>query len=161
MSKRLALIVVTLAMAALPTVAGDTSQWRRVQRLRAGTRISIDLTDQRRVEGRFMRASETDLTYEASRETTVSRDTVVRISRRPRLSRKMRTLLGAAIGLAGGAIVNATLGAHFSNEGRDITAITLASGAAVGAGIGAITGGGYKTIYRSSTTAPASAAGKQ
>ncbi|MGB9458156.1 MAG: hypothetical protein WCB12_19045 [Bryobacteraceae bacterium] len=89
----------------------------------------------------------------------MSRETVVRVYRRPRLSRKMRTLLGAAVGLAGGAIVNGTLGAHFSNEGRDITGITLGSGAAVGAGIGAITGGGDKTIYQSSTTA--SATGKR
>src|ERR1017187_8110164 len=137
-----------LAMAASPAVAGDTSQWSRVQRLHAGTRIAIDLSDQRRVEGRFARASETELTYEASREITVSRDTVIRVDRGPRLSRVMRTLLGAAIGLGGGAILNATLGARFSNEGRDITAITLGGGAAIGAGIGAITGGGYKTIYR-------------
>jgi len=49
----------------------------------------------------------------------------------------VRTLLGAAIGLGGGAIVNATLGARFANEGgtspRDI-----GGGVAIGAGIGAI-----------------------
>lgn len=150
MSKRLVVMVGALTMAALPAVAGDTSQWSRVQRLHAGTRIAIDLSDQRRVEGRFAGASETGLTYQASREITVDRDTVIRVRRGPRLSRAMRTLLGAAIGLGGGAIVNATLGARLSNEGRDITAITLGSGAAAGAGIGAITGGGYKTIYQRS-----------
>jgi len=135
-------------MAVLPALAGDTSQWSRVQRLHAGTRIKIDLADQRRVEGRFARASETDLTYQGLREITVRRDDVVRVFRGPLLSRAMRTLLGAAIGLGGGAIVNATLGRYFSNEGHDITAVTLGAGAAAGAGIGAITGGGYKTIYQ-------------
>jgi hypothetical protein len=68
----------------------------------------------------------------------------------------MRTLLGAAIGLGGGAIVNATLGARFANEGRDITAVTLGGGAAIGAGIGAISGrGGNKLIYQRATPAAA------
>jgi|CZKN01.1.fsa_nt_gi hypothetical protein len=145
--KPIALIVGALAMAVLPGVAGDAGQWNRVRRLHAGTRIAIDLSDQRRVEGRFARASEADLTYQASREITVSRADIIRVSRRPRLSRTVRTLLGAAIGLGGGAIVNATLGARFANEGRDITAVTLGGGVAIGAGIGAITGSGYKIIY--------------
>ncbi len=154
--KRVALIVSALALAVLPAVAGDTSQWSLVRQLRTGSRIAIDLADQRRVEGRFTRASEADLTYQAYREITVSRDDVIRIYRRPRLSRTMRALLGAAIGLGGGAIVNATLGARFANEGRDITVVTLGGGAAIGAGIGAITGrGGNKLIYRRSTPAAA------
>src|ERR1039458_867848 len=97
--KPIALIVGALAMAVLPGVAGDAGQWNRVRRLHAGTRIAIDLSDQRRVEGRFARASEADLTYQASREITVSLADIIRVSRRPRLSRTVRTLLGAAIGL--------------------------------------------------------------
>jgi len=155
--KRIALIVGALAMAVLPGVAGDAGQWNRVWRLHAGTRIAIDLSDQRRVEGRFARASEADLTYQASREFTVRRADIIRVSRRPRLSRTVRTLLGAAIGLGGGAIVNATLGARFANEGRDITAVTLGGGVAIGAGIGAITGSGYKIIYQHSTPPAATA----
>ncbi len=155
--KPIALIVGALAMAVLPTVAGDAGQWNRVRRLHAGTRVAIDLSDQRRVEGRFARASEADLTYQASREITVSRDDIIRVSRRPRLSRTVRTLLGAAIGLGGGAIVNATLGARFANEGRDITAVTLGGGVAIGAGIGAIAGSGYKIIYQRSTPPAATA----
>ena len=155
--KRIALIVGALAMAVLPGVAGDAGQWNRVRRLHAGTRIAIDLSDQRRVEGRFARASEADLTYQASREFTVRRADIIRVSRRPRLSRTVRTLLGAAIGLGGGAIVNATLGARFANEGRDITAVTLGGGVAIGAGIGAITGSGYKIIYQHSTPPAATA----
>ena len=152
--KRVALIVSALALAMSPAVAGDTSQWGTVRRLHAGSRIAIDLADQRRVEGRFTRASEADLTYQTYRVITVSRDDVIRVYRKPRLSRTMRTLLGAGIGLGGGAILNATLGARFANEGRDITAVTLGGGAAFGAGIGAISGrGGNKLIYLRSTAA--------
>ena len=68
--KRVALIVSALALAVLPAVAGDTSQWSLVRQLRTGSRIAIDLADQRRVEGRFTRASEADLTYQAYREIT-------------------------------------------------------------------------------------------
>jgi hypothetical protein len=109
--------------------------------------IAVDLSDQRHVECRFVRATEIDFTYETSREITVSRDSVVAVYQAPRLRRWMRTLLGAAIGLGGGAIVNGTLGRYFHNEGHDITAVTLGSGAAAGAAIGALTGGGYKTVY--------------
>jgi hypothetical protein len=128
-----------------------------VRRIHAGIRIAIDLSDQRRVEGGLARVSESDLTYQASREITVSRDDIIRVSRRPRLSRTARALLGVAIGLVGGAIVNATLGARFANEGRDITAVTLGGGVAIGAGIGAITGSGYKIIYQHSTPPAATA----
>jgi hypothetical protein len=155
--KQFALILGALATVVLPAIAGNAGPWSRVRGLHAGTRIAIELSDQRRVEGRFTRASDTSLTYEAIREITVSRDDVVRVSRRPRLSRAMRTLLGAAIGLGGGAIVNATLGARFQNEGRDLTAVTLGGGVAIGAGIGAATGSGYKIIYQHSmppVTAP-------
>ena len=85
------------------------------------------------------------------------RDDVVRVRRRPRLSRTMRTVLGTAIGLGAGAIVNSTLGRYFSNEGRDITAVTLGAGAGVGAAIGAATGGGYRTVYQRATPASAGA----
>jgi hypothetical protein len=155
--KRIALIVGALAIAVLPGVAGDAGQWTRVRRIHAGIRIAIDLSDQRRVEGGLARVSESDLTYQASREITVSRDDIIRVSRRPRLSRTARALLGVAIGLVGGAIVNATLGARFANEGRDITAVTLGGGVAIGAGIGAITGSGYKIIYQHSTPPAATA----
>jgi len=138
--KSLAGMAGVLAMAVATAVAADAGQWSRVLGLRAGTRITIDLADQRRVEGRAVRASEVDLTYQALREVTVARDDVVCVRKGPRLSRAMSTLLGAAIGLGGGAIVNATLGRYFSNEGHDITAATLGAGAAAGAGIGAITG---------------------
>ena len=54
---------------------------------------------------------------------------------------------GRGLGLVAGAIINATAGERFRNEGGDITAGALVGGAAVGAGIGALSGG-YKTVYQ-------------
>jgi hypothetical protein len=141
-------LVAALSLAALPAVGGDLDGWSRVQRLHAGRMIAIDVSDQRHRECRFVSASEAELTCEASARITVGKDSVVVVSEAPRLSRAMRTLLGAAIGLGGGAIVNATLGRYFSNEGHDVTAVTLGSGTGAGAVIGAVSGGRYKTIYR-------------
>jgi len=142
-------LMIGLAMPALHSAnAADLSKWSRVRHLQAGTRIAIDLADQRRVEGRFARASDSDVTYTALREITISRNDVVRVSRKPRLNRAVRMLIGAAIGLGAGAIVNGTLGAELHNEGRDISAATLGGGAAIGAILGAVSSRrGYTTIY--------------
>ena len=159
----LATTVAILSLAALPAAGKDAGDWSRVQGLHAGSRIEVDLADQRHVDCRFVRASDTDLTYETSREITVSRESVVRVSRAPRLNRAARTLIGAAIGLGGGAIVNATVGRYFRNEGHDITAAALGSGAAAGAVFGALSGGGYnyKTIYRRPAAAQPSTTGSK
>jgi len=154
---RLAAAVAVLSLASVPAAGKDDGDWSRVRELHAGRMIQVDLEGPRRVECKFVRASDTDLIYETSREITVSRESVVRVARAPRLSRAVRTLLGAAIGLGGGLIVNSTLGRYFKNEGHDITAPTLGSGAAAGAAIGALTGGGFETIYRRPAAQPSSA----
>jgi hypothetical protein len=153
----LATAAAMLSLAVLPAAGKDAGDWSRVQALRAGRRIEVDLADQRHVDCRFVRASDTDLTYQTSREITVSRESVVRVSGAPRLNRAARTLIGAAIGLGGSEIVNATVGRYFHNEGHDITVPTLGSGAAAGAVIGALTGGGYETIYRRPAAQPSTA----
>jgi len=139
---------VLLIAFAWPGLAADTSQWTNVQGLRAGDRIGIIQSDQKRIDGRFQSGTETGITLDADREITVPKENVVRVYRRARVSRPMRALIGGAIGLAGGAIVNATAGERFRNEGGDITAGALLGGSGIGAGIGAVTGGGYQTVYQ-------------
>ena len=150
--KWIAFAMVALA-AASPVAGRDTTQWSRVLRLHPGTKVALDLADGRRIFGTFERASQSDLTCQCAGEITVKRDDVVRVGRKPRLNRAVRTLLGAAIGLGFGAIVNATLGAELHNEGRDITAATLGGGAAIGAGLGALSAPrGFQTVYQRSAT---------
>ena len=136
--------------------AADDSEWTVVESLRPGDRIGIIQSNQKRVEGEFRNATETGVTIQADRDITVGKDDVVRIYRRPHVSRSMRALIGAAVGLASGAVVNATAGERFRNEGGDITAGALLGGAGIGAGIGAVTGGGYHTVYRKTLSAAGS-----
>ena len=143
-----ALIAMTLTMAAI-AMAAESENWARVQALREGDRIGVIRTDQKRFEGVFAGATETSLAIGGGPQVTVWKDDVVRIYRRPRVGRFTRTLIGAAIGVAAGAAVNATLGERLRNEGVNVeAAAAYAGGAAVGAGIGALTAGGYETVYR-------------
>lgn len=99
----------------------------------------------KRLEGRFEGAMETSITIDGA---AVARDNVVRVYQRPRVNRLGRTLIGAGVGLIAGVIIDSTLGMLFTNEGGDITAVAIGGGAAIGGGIGALSGGGYHTVYR-------------
>jgi hypothetical protein len=82
----------------------------------------------------------------------VSKENVVRVYRRPRATRGIRALIGGAIGAIAGIVLTGTVGERFRNEGLDVPAgAWIAGGAAISAGIGALTGGGYETIYQRST----------
>jgi len=78
--KPIALIVGALAMAVLPGVAETPANGTAWRRLHAGTRIAIDLPikDASKVDLRAPRKR--NLTYQASREITVSRADIIRVS---------------------------------------------------------------------------------
>src|SRR5581483_1098979 len=108
-------------------------------------------SDQKRVEGRFERVTESGITLRTDQELTVTQENVIRVYRKPRANRKIRAAVGAAIGAVAGAILSATAGERFRNEGQDVSAAAwIGGGAAIGAGIGALTGGGYRTVYQRS-----------
>jgi hypothetical protein len=102
--------------------------------------------DMKRVEGRFDSGTDDTIVVDG---VTLTKDRVVRVYRRPKLNRGVRAVIGAGIGLAGGAVVDGTFGQYLRNEGHgpDAGIITGLSGAA-GAGVGAASGGGYKTVYQ-------------
>jgi len=129
----------------IPALAADSSDWTHVQSLHRGARIGVIQSDMKRVEGRFEGATATSITIDGA---AVPKDNVMRVYQRARVNRLARTLIGAGAGLAGGAIVNATASERFRNEGSDITAGAIGGGVAIGAGIGALSGGGYHTVYR-------------
>ena len=145
----MSLRTLVILLACLPAFAADTAQWANLRELKKGERIGIVQADMKRIEGRFDSASDATLTIVSDQAVTLSKDQVVRVYRRPRLNRIARTLLGAGIGAAGGGVVDGTFGAYLRNEshGPDPGAITGLS-AAAGAGIGAATGGGYRTVYQ-------------
>ena len=140
-----AALVVAIASAAVAWPA-DTGQWTGVRELRPGDRIGVIQSDQKRFEGTFQNATDLSITLQAGQDISVARDDVIRIH--PRACVANHASVDGGIGLAAGAIVNATAGERFRNEGGDITPGALLGGAGIGAGIGAATGGGYQTIYQ-------------
>ena len=68
--------------------------------------------------------------------------------RKPRAKRAVRAVVGAGIGAVAGAILTSTAGQRFRNEGQDVPSGAWIVGCSgIGAGIGALTGGGYQTLY--------------
>ena len=133
-----------------PAFSDDDRSWTNLGQLRPEERIGVIQSDQKRFEGRFAGFSDSGISIRADQVTTVPKENVIRVYRRPRAGRALRIGVGAAIGLAAGAVLNATVGQRFRNEGKDIAGALIGGGAAIGAGIGALSGGGNRTIYRRS-----------
>src|SRR4051812_45346795 len=147
--RRLPIAIILAAALAIPAVARDESQWSALTTLKPGARIGIIQADLKRIEGRFENFTDSTLTLRADREIIVPKESVVRVYRRPRTRRSIRAVAGGAIGAIAGAVLTGTVGDRFRNEGQDVPAgAWIAGGAAIGAGVGALTGGGYRTVYR-------------
>lgn len=142
-------LAAALLLAAQAGLAQDSSQWSSVQALRKGDRVGVIEANQKRVEGRFDSATESRITLQADQIVSVEKADVVRVYQPPKHSRLFGTILGGAIGVAGGAGMDATFGQYYRNEtsGPAIGVITAIGGGA-GAGIGAAVSGHYKTVYR-------------
>jgi hypothetical protein len=136
------------AVIAVPIFAADSSAWTNLGTLKPGTRIGIVQADMKRVEGSFEGFTDSGISVRTDRDVTLRKEDVVRVYRRPRVSRPVRAAVGAAIGAAGGAILNNTAGARFRNEGQDVAGAFVGGGVGIGAAIGALSGGGYQTVYR-------------
>jgi hypothetical protein len=128
--------------------AADEGNWNNLAQLKRGDRIGVIGSDMKRTEGRFVSFEEGGLSIETDQPVTIAKDRVVRVYRRARTNRVWRTAIGAGIGVAAGAVLNATIGERFRNEGQDVAGALIASGAGVGAGLGALSGGGNVTVYR-------------
>ncbi len=125
------------------------AQWTNVQALRKGDRVGVIQSNQKRVEGTFDSATADRITLQADQQITVEKSDVVRVYRPARHSRVFGLVVGGAIGVAGGAVVDGTVGQYLRNEHPGpAQGVITAIGGGAGAGIGAAVTGGYRTVYR-------------
>ena len=152
MDSRRMTALILLGLALLPGLSGAAaSDWATLQALKPGQMIGIIQSDQKRVEGPLEQVTESAITLRTGGEVTVPKENVIRVYRKPRANRLLRVAIGAAIGVAAGAILSGTAGERFRNEGQDVPAAAwIGGGAGMGAGVGALTGGGYQTLYQRS-----------
>jgi hypothetical protein len=136
-------------------LAADQAQWDDLRELRRGQRIGVVQSDLSNVEGRFEAFSDSTISLRADRDITLPKENVVRVYRRPRVGRGIRAIIGGAIGIIAGIILTETVGGRYRNEGEDVPAgLWIAGEAGVGAAVGALSGGGYTTIYQRSAAPP-------
>jgi hypothetical protein len=145
-----AAVILSVIMTA-PAYAQDDRNWTNLGTLKSGDRICVIQSDAQRVEGLFVEFSDSGISIRTGQATVIARDRVVRVYRQPRTRRSLRAVVAAAIGVAAGVMLSSTVGQRFRNEGQDNPAAAwIAGGAALGAGVGALTGGGSRTVYRRS-----------
>src|SRR6476646_11712003 len=145
--RQIALILA--AALAGPALAAGNSSWMKLSALKPGMRIGSIQSDMKRVEGLFEGFTESGISLRTDREITLRKEDVVRVYRRPRVNRPIRIAAGAAIGAVGGVILSRTAGTRFRNEGQDISdGAFIGGGVGIGAAIGALSGGGYQTVYQ-------------
>jgi len=134
---------------AAPAATRDDADWNNLKTLKPGQRIGVIQADGKRTEGAFAGFSDVAITIRTDTDVALPKDSVARVYRKPRLNRAIRTALGAGIGVAFGAVLNGTIGQYLRNEAHDTSpALWIGAGAAVGAGIGAASGGSDRTVYR-------------
>lgn len=139
---------ILLAIIALPAIAQNQPTWENLATLKLGNRIGIIQSDMRWVEGQFAGFSDSGISIRADQPITIRKAKVILVYRCPRARRSLRVVIGAAIGVGAGVLLNGTVGQRFRNEGQDVPASAWISGsAAVGAGVGALTGGTFQTVY--------------
>ena len=141
-----------------PAFAADPNQWTNLQSLRRGDHIRIVRTDQSSLDGQFDNVNDTGITIETAGPTKLAKEDVVRVSVRKGMSRRKRTLIGAGIGLGVGGAIAAGVGTHSNDEGwfggvagGFVTVIAVGGGCLIGTLVGAFSGGGYKTVYRTAS----------
>lgn len=141
--------LVLAAIIGAPSLAQGDQSWDNLRTLKPGERIGIVQSDLKRLEGRFAGFSDSGISIRIDQTATVAKSDVIRVYRRPRTRRGLRAVIGAAIGVAAGAVLTRTAGDRFRNEGQNVTAgVWIAGAAGIGAGIGALSGGGYRTVYQ-------------
>jgi hypothetical protein len=142
-------VAIFLLAAALAAPAFSQDDWNSLRSLKPGQRIGVVQADGKVLRGTFASFSDPALSIRTDQVIVVPKDSVIRVYRRPRIGRGVRVVIGTGIGVAGGAALNATIGQYLRNEAHGTSpAVWIGAGAAIGAGLGALSGGGEQVVYR-------------
>lgn len=113
------------------------SDWKTVEQLPAGSKLRIALDDGARINGLVAAATDQALRLQAGRE--IPRASVRQIWDRAKSHRRRNALIGAAIGVGAGAILDATVGTYARNESRpEVRTGLYVYSIGISAGIGAL-----------------------
>jgi hypothetical protein len=148
------LIVAALLGAQLPTAFAQTSQppggnWSAVQAMATDERLIVRQKDGKRIEGKMIEASETNLTLSRNNKVVnISRDSIQQIQHvRGKAAKTKWALIGAGIGGAAGAGIGAAKASSIIDDGE----IYVLAGAVIGAGAGAVGGALFGASRRQRT----------
>lgn len=149
----------TTLQSALAQSAPDC--WDNLRQFPEGQKIEVIDMELRSVNGSFTGFTEEAISLRSdSNDISIKRTQVFRVTSHEASHRGRNTLIGLAIGAAGGAAVGAIGGSRYHEEGETgvFMLVGIPIGAGIGAGVGAVMPSGHKTIYRAKervrTTAP-------
>ena len=153
------LLIILLAGAPWLSVAQSSeASWDNLKQLRVGQKIEVVDMKLKSLQGDFTGYSDQEVRLRlGSDEVSVPRAQVLSVKDRERSHRRRNTLLGLAIGAAGGLAVGAIRGATYHEEGETPVFVLVWTpiGAGIGAGVGAaLPAGGRVTVYRASARTP-------
>jgi hypothetical protein len=147
-------VALLLLLATLPVglfAKVERGSWKEVEGLTKGASIKVGLAGDKVLTGSFSGVSADSLQLvDKSGERSIPRSEVIRVEVKGAANRARNGLIGAAIGLGLGVLVDATLGAWSRNEtgeGAAMRAATYAIPMAAGGGLGALFANSYRTIY--------------
>jgi hypothetical protein len=141
-------ILLLIILCAVPLCA---QSWDGLRGLTAGERVVVQVTDGQEQKGLFRAVSADALTLGSdSGEISIEKARIQRVKVRSTGRRVRNLLIGAAIGVAVGAVTDQTLGTYFRNESGQSSgarAATYLAPIGIFGGIGAALPA-YRTVYR-------------
>jgi hypothetical protein len=145
-------IVLVFVLSAVGAAAESKHDWSAVDGLAAGTEIRVWVSGGKTLRGFLQKADADSLTINATTsQETLARQDVKRVQTKRQGHRGRNTLIGFAVGTAGGlaagaGVDHADTGSWFPNAGK---AVFTPIGAIIGTVVGvALPTGGWREVYR-------------
>jgi len=143
-------LILLVLLPGLGLAQTDKDSWDNLKQLRAGQKIEVVDMDLKSLRGEFVSVTDGGISLHADgRETSVERESVLRVSAQQKGRRLRNVAIGAGIGAGAGLILGARC-ASASEPGWEGPCYAIGSllVGGIGAGVGAAMPTGQKTLYR-------------